>query len=117
MKRLFYLVVCLGLLSYTVADGQKITVATYNVRYDNKGDIEKGNDWKQRYPVIAGMVRFHGFDIFGTQEGLQHQLEDLKGSLPGFTFIGVGSEAPPAILAVIGNIDPEVLLPLDDVDH
>jgi endonuclease/exonuclease/phosphatase family metal-dependent hydrolase len=89
---MFFWVACFTLLSYTTADAQKITVGTYNVRYDNKGDVEKGNDWKQRYPVIAGMVRFHGFDIFGTQEGLQHQLEDLKGSLPGFTFIGVGRD-------------------------
>src|SRR6187551_3516068 len=92
MKRLVFLVLCFALLSYTAADAQKFTVGTYNIRYDNKGDVEKGNDWKQRYPVIAGMVRFHGFDIFGTQEGLKHQLEDLKGSLPGFTFIGVGRD-------------------------
>ena len=92
MKRCIFLMACFALLAYTVADAQRITVGTYNMRYDNKEDEEKGNGWKQRYPVIAGMIRFHGFDIFGTQECLRHQLEDIKGSLPGFTFIGVGRD-------------------------
>ena len=92
MKRLFLGVLCFVLLSYTAAEAQKIVVGTYNIRYENKGDEEKGNGWAQRCPVIAGMIRFHGFDIFGTQEGLQHQLENIKDSLPGFTFIGVGRD-------------------------
>lgn len=92
MKRCIFLMACFALLAYTVADAQRITVATYNMRYDNKEDEEKGNGWKQRCPVIAGMIRFHGFDIFGTQECLRHQLEDIKSSLPGFTFIGVGRD-------------------------
>ncbi|SFD17782.1 Metal-dependent hydrolase, endonuclease/exonuclease/phosphatase family [Chitinophaga sp. CF118] len=92
MKRWFFWVVCFGLLAYTAADAQRITVGTYNMRYDNKDDEEEGNGWKQRYPVIAGMIRFHGFDIFGTQECLRHQLGDIKNSLPGFTFIGVGRD-------------------------
>jgi len=72
--------------------GQQLTVATYNLRYDNKGDSAKGNGWQQRYPVIADLIRFHDFDIFGTQEGLYHQLQNLSDSLPGYTFIGVGRD-------------------------
>ena len=91
MKRWILMVACIALLSYA-ADAQKMVVGTYNMRYDNKGDEEKGNGWKQRYPVIASLIRFHGFDIFGTQECLQHQLEDIRGSLPGFSYIGVGRD-------------------------
>ncbi|MBW8688019.1 endonuclease/exonuclease/phosphatase family protein [Chitinophaga rhizophila] len=92
MKRQTLLVAVLTLLSYTVM-AQKITVASYNMRNDNNTeDAEQGNGWKQRYPVIASMIRFHGFDIFGTQECMHHQLENLKDTLPGFEYIGVGRD-------------------------
>lgn len=90
-------VVCLlfaGLLwlSNTVT-GQRINVATYNMRNDNnKEDSLHGNGWGQRFPVIASMIRFHDFDIFGTQECLYHQLVNIKDSLPGFDFIGIGRD-------------------------
>lgn len=91
MKRGLFLMACIVLLSY-VAEAQKMIVGTYNIRYDNKGDAEKGNGWKQRSPVITSLIRFHGFDIFGTQEGLHNQLEDIKAGLPGYTYIGLGRE-------------------------
>lgn len=71
---------------------QHFNVGTYNLRYANHGDSVKGNGWGQRCPVIANMIRFHQFDIFGTQEGLYPQLESLKDSLPGYTYIGIGRE-------------------------
>lgn len=37
-------------------------------------------------------MRFHEFDIFGTQEGIRHQLESLKEKLPGYDYIGVGRD-------------------------
>ena len=89
MRRWIFLVACFAFFS---AGAQQMNVGTYNLRYDNKGDEEKGNGWKQRYPVITAMIRFHGFDIFGTQEGLKNMLEDIKGSLPGYEYIGVGRD-------------------------
>lgn len=80
------------LLLHAIGFSQKLNVATYNIRYDNKGDVEKGNGWEQRKPVIAKLIQFHEFDLFGTQEGLVHQLEDLKRSLPGFDYVGVGRD-------------------------
>ena len=56
---------------------KQITIATYNIRNANKGDSLAGNGWGQRYPYIAQLIQFHGFDIFGTQEGKYPQLEDL----------------------------------------
>ena len=67
-------------------------VATYNLRNANHGDSIRGNGWGQRYPYVAQLVRFHGFDIFGTQECFYHQLEDMKQALPGFDYIGVGRD-------------------------
>lgn len=63
-------------------------IATFNIRYDNKGDV--GNLWKDRAPVVASLIRFHEFDIFGTQEGYKNQLDDLIAALPGFARFGAG---------------------------
>lgn len=65
-------------------------VASYNLRYDNRQDSIEGNGWKRRAPQIATVIKRHGFEIFGTQEGLAHQLADLDSLLPGFAHIGVG---------------------------
>lgn len=69
-----------------------MTIATYNLRNANSGDSIAGNGWGQRYPHIANLCRFHGFDIFGTQEGKYHQLQDLKEAMPGYDYIGVGRD-------------------------
>ena len=74
-------------------DAQTINVATYNLRNDNnKEDRARGDGWQQRLPFVGGLIRFHGFDIFGTQEGLHHQLEDLKAQLPDFDYTGRGRD-------------------------
>lgn len=82
--------VCLG--SCQQQQPTTLTVASYNLRNANRGDSLAGNGWGQRYPVIAQMVRYHDFEIFGTQEGFLHQLEDLKRALPGYKYIGVGRD-------------------------
>ena len=90
-KRIFgLLLLCFFVTTSLYA--QQFRVATYNLRYANRGDSLHGNGWGQRYPVIAGLIRFHDFDLFGTQEGLYHQLNDLKDSLPGYDYIGIGRD-------------------------
>ena len=69
-----------------------ITVASYNLRNANGGDSINGNGWGQRYPVIAQIVQYHDFDIFGTQECFIHQLKDMKEALPSYDYIGVGRD-------------------------
>ncbi|WP_256006221.1 endonuclease/exonuclease/phosphatase family protein [Pedobacter deserti] len=69
---------------------QQLNVATFNIRYKNSGDAKNGNGWDQRMPVVADLIRFHDFDIFGTQEGLHEQLEDLSVKLQEYRYIGVG---------------------------
>jgi endonuclease/exonuclease/phosphatase family metal-dependent hydrolase len=69
-----------------------LRIGTYNLRYANHGDSVNGNGWGQRLPVIAGLIRFHDLDIFGTQEGLYLQLEGLRDSLPGYAYTGVGRD-------------------------
>src|SRR5262245_41149806 len=70
--------------------GQTFNVASFNLRYENSRD--SGNLWKDRAPVAAALIRFHQFDIVGTQEGLKNQLEDLQHSLPEYAYYGVGRD-------------------------
>jgi endonuclease/exonuclease/phosphatase family metal-dependent hydrolase len=74
------------------AHAQKLSVATYNIRLYNAGDTQKGNGWEVRAPVVAGLVRFHDFDIWGGQEVVHNQLEDLLAALPEYAHIGVGRD-------------------------
>jgi endonuclease/exonuclease/phosphatase family metal-dependent hydrolase len=80
---------CLALLTISIS-AQDIRVATYNLRYDTP--LDSINSWPFRYHALAGLVLLNDFDIFGTQEGLKHQLEDLKNELPGYDYIGVGRD-------------------------
>jgi len=73
-------------------NAQKLTVATYNIRNENAWDIKNGNGWPERCPVICGLVQFHDFDIFGTQEVLHGQLVDMLGKLHNYSTIGVGRD-------------------------
>ncbi len=67
---------------------QEITVGSYNIRFDNKGDT--GNLWVDRGPVVAELIRFHDFDVLGIQEGLKNQLDDLSKALPEYARYGKG---------------------------
>lgn len=92
MTKKFIFLTILGLLTVFSMQAQNMNVASYNIRYANKGDSANGNGWGQRYPVISELIRFHDFDIFGTQEGKYHQLNDLKDSLAGYDYIGIGRD-------------------------
>jgi endonuclease/exonuclease/phosphatase family metal-dependent hydrolase len=83
------LLVLVALWAFTLAgQAQQLTIGSYNVRYDNAQDV--GNLWVDRAPVVADLIRFHDFDIFGTQEGLKNQLDDLSKALPQYIRYGVG---------------------------
>lgn len=69
-----------------------MTVGTYNIRLYNAGDIKAGNGWEVRCPVVAGLVRFHDFDIWGAQEVVHNQLQDLLAALPEYAYTGVGRD-------------------------
>lgn len=74
------------------AAAQTLSAGTYNVRQLNAGDDARGDGWERRLPVIASLIRFHDFDIFGAQEVFHSQLEDLLGALPGYGYTGVGRD-------------------------
>lgn len=87
MKHLF-LFISLALTLNVMS--QSMTIATYNLRYANPKD--SGNLWQDRKQRVVDLIRYHGFEIFGTQEGLRLQLDDLKTMMPEFNFYGIGRD-------------------------
>ncbi|SEP38467.1 endonuclease/exonuclease/phosphatase family protein [Mucilaginibacter sp. OK283] len=92
MKKLLFIL--LFAICASACFAQRFTVATYNLRNDSptNDDSVRGNGWKQRLPVVAKLIQFHDFDIFGTQEGLVHQLHDLTKAMPGYNYTGIGRD-------------------------
>ncbi|MGI6073738.1 MAG: endonuclease/exonuclease/phosphatase family protein [Fermentimonas sp.] len=93
--RVKYLVVSLTLvamfLSFTMEakSHYPINVASYNLRMDTPND---GLDaWPNRKDMVNELIRYHNFDIIGTQEGFKHQLEDIV-SQGDYSYIGVGRD-------------------------
>ncbi len=70
--------------------GQSFRMATYNIRFDNAGD--SGNLWKDRAPYLCALIAYHDFDLFGTQEGMEHQLAFMESSLPQYARFGAGRD-------------------------
>jgi endonuclease/exonuclease/phosphatase family metal-dependent hydrolase len=66
-----------------------LCVASYNLRYNTPKDGI--NAWPNRKEMVKGLIRYHGFDIFGTQEVLRDQLNDLA-DMQEFAFLGKGRD-------------------------
>jgi endonuclease/exonuclease/phosphatase family metal-dependent hydrolase len=69
---------------------QTIKVMTYNIRYDNPGDGP--NQWGNRKDKVADVIKKYKPDIFGVQEALYHQLQDLSERLTDYEYFGVGRD-------------------------
>lgn len=89
MKRLFHLFA--AAVAFTACgSAPALNVMTFNMRYDNPEDGE--NNWHFRRERAAEVIVSHDIDVFGTQELLVNQLNDLKELLPGYAAVGVGRE-------------------------
>ena len=71
------------------AEGQNLNIATYNIRFHNP-DSEK-NNWEQRKTHVANIIRFHNVSLWGSQEGVNLQVQDLS-SMLGQKYIGVARD-------------------------
>lgn len=67
-----------------------MNVMTFNIRYDSPNDT--ANPWSIRKDWVADLIKYHNVDIVGTQEGLNHQIAQLDGLLPDYTWLGVGRD-------------------------
>lgn len=66
-----------------------VNIATYNLRMDTERDSLDA--WKHRKEMVKGLIRFHDFDIFGTQEGFKHQLDGIL-ELGNYAYVGGGRD-------------------------
>ncbi len=68
---------------------ETFNVGTYNLRYKNDNDGE--NQWMYRVDHLKSLIVYHDFDVFGTQEGLKEQLDDIA-QLEGYKYFGLGRD-------------------------
>ncbi len=66
-----------------------LTVMTYNLKFASP---KPPNAWPQRRPLMDELIGKVAPDVFGTQEGLFGQLQDLAADLPEFRWIGLGRD-------------------------
>jgi endonuclease/exonuclease/phosphatase family metal-dependent hydrolase len=66
-----------------------IKVATYNLRNSHADDGP--NAWPARKDMVKALIRYHEFDIIGTQEGFDDQIADLA-QMDEFDHVGVGRD-------------------------
>jgi len=90
MKKLFYFLAVIVLLTSCNRKPVDLNVMSFNIRYDNPDDSL--NNWQYRKDVAAKTIKNQNADIVGTQEVLVNQLNDLKSRLPEYNAIGVGRE-------------------------
>ena len=93
MKKL--LLFSLSLFIMPLMFGQKgmkdynLNIATYNLRMDTPSDSL--DSWIHRKENVNALIRFHDFDIMGTQEGFHHQLLDIVED-GDYSYVGVGRD-------------------------
>jgi endonuclease/exonuclease/phosphatase family metal-dependent hydrolase len=78
------------IFAFNLTIGQNIQVITYNIRFNNSDDGV--NAWPNRSKEVAALLEFHQPDVFGLQEALIGQIEDLQAKLPKMKWVGIGRD-------------------------
>lgn len=96
MKNSFFIFISLIALSHSCIPAKEnhchhneMNIATFNIRFNNPNDGE--NAWPNRKEQVKALIRYHDFDIFGTQEGLTGQLRDIA-ELDEYNYLGAGRD-------------------------
>lgn len=83
-------VVILTLFLFQITLAQDLSVLTYNIKYDNPSDSL--NNWDNRKEFLISQLNFFKPDVFGTQEALFNQLENIETGLDNYAYIGLGRD-------------------------
>lgn len=89
MRKIVLLMATVFLANCLYAQQLNLNVATYNLRMDTPHDGE--NTWSNRKEMVKGLIQFHDFDVFGTQEGFIHQIKDIL-EVEGYDYVGAGRD-------------------------
>jgi len=71
-------------------NSQSYKIMTYNIRYDNPNDGE--NQWSKRKEYLCSQILFYSPDVFGIQEGLNHQVAYINDSFKNYNYVGIGRD-------------------------
>lgn len=82
-----YLVGVMAVWMAVIAQGASFNLATFNVRFSTSADKGELN-WARRVPRMGEVIRRHGFDVFGIQEGSSNIVAGLLRELPDFAHAG-----------------------------
>lgn len=85
-KILFLILILIPVTMYS----QQMNVITFNIRLNTASDGI--NAWPNRIEMVTGLIKYHEPDIFGFQEALIDQIEDIQKNLPDFEWFGVGRD-------------------------
>lgn len=89
-RRLLFLIVCVGALFHACEQpSHPIVVSSFNLRFDTPHDGL--NAWPNRSDFVKHLIRYHEFDIIGTQEVLYSQIQDLL-KMDEFAYVGAGRD-------------------------
>jgi endonuclease/exonuclease/phosphatase family metal-dependent hydrolase len=69
---------------------QQMNIMTFNIRFNNPDDGV--NAWPNRVEMVSGLLKYHEPDIFGFQEALIGQIEDIQNAMPDYEWFGVGRD-------------------------
>ncbi|MEW6701534.1 MAG: endonuclease/exonuclease/phosphatase family protein, partial [Bacteroidota bacterium] len=69
---------------------KELKVMTFNIRYGTAND---GKDsWEFRKNKVVGVIKNFGPDIFGLQEALRFQIDELLKQMPDYAYVGFGRD-------------------------
>lgn len=87
MKRI---TIILLMLASNFAMAQNLRIITYNIRLNIASDGI--NAWPNRSDQVSALLDFHQAEIFGLQEAMIGQIEDIQAKLPKMKWVGVGRD-------------------------
>ncbi|MGI9239214.1 MAG: endonuclease/exonuclease/phosphatase family protein [Verrucomicrobiales bacterium] len=71
------------------APSSELEIVSFNIRYLNKNE-EGENHWRVRKQLTIAAMRAFKADIFGLQEALRSQLDDIAAAFPEYSEFGIG---------------------------
>lgn len=89
VMKIFYCLIAILLFNVSIYS-QTEKLLTFNIRYDNPQD--KKDNWQHRKEKVIQLLSHYEPVIFGIQEGLKNQVNDINDSLEAYQFIGVGRD-------------------------
>lgn len=87
MKRIYFMIF---MLAVNVAMAQNLRVITYNIRLNIASDGV--NAWPNRKDEVCALLDFHQAEIFGLQEAMYDQIQDISSKMPKMKWVGVGRD-------------------------